>query len=66
MVIMGIPPPCELTIHYNVTEESREKSSICEKDLCAVIAAKIVQIYHFLAYCVKMCYHYKQRCQVLE
>jgi len=28
---MGIPPPCEFTIHYDVTEESRGKSSICEK-----------------------------------
>ena len=37
-----------------------------KKVLCAMIAAKIVQIYHFLASYVKMCYYYKQRCQVLE
>lgn len=28
-----------------------------KKVLCAMIAAKIVQIYHFLASYVKMCYH---------
>ena len=25
-----------------------------------------MRIYHFLAFLAQMCYHYKQRCQVLE
>jgi len=31
-----------------------------------MIAAKFVRIYHYLAFTAQMCYHYKQRCQVLE
>lgn len=28
--------------------------------------SEFVRIYHFLAFPAQMCYHYKQRCQVLE
>lgn len=30
------------------------------------IESEFVRIYHFLAFPAQMCYHYKQRCQVLE